>query len=816
MYCNMLAIAHGATVYLYSLNAFLLSYHNPTASIPLPMDSSTICVLKSVRINEYVGAGRNAGISGGKEYLITGTQSGDLFIICSPSNHYSVRLPLFSSAVASVHLLPSNLGRRLRSTLLVSSDDGTACVVDVERARVMVMFPSHEYSRLEAFATKQGRNLLALVYQDGIRREWSMGEEVGGVLVNPPPSRGTSIAASTLSSLEERSASVATDAEGVSSEERAAVEWRMVYLLQPAVDDEEEGLASPDETLQLMDGLCRIGMPSASINVRAILAGLETAMETAVQGSRKSERRVAEDHPAIEAARSLLTALVPRRTHDLFRNDPLVGGEDDDWGRDVGECKSAVDELFFHRTTPAGLGQIGASGRVSMLTCSVADGDDMSPTLISIKLLAVLVLISALLEAIGKKEMVNTALEKMLQRHIGKRQVALGVFAKFWSDANPMIRWVARECLDAFMSALTEEERKVTVEYWRGYLPCSVPPELSSTKEVARSVILLGKLISDYDDDRSYAERRDPRPPRLDAGELTPSSLKKAVARSAELLLNEENPLYQDTAIEVIGYCWTTFEKHFDAYSALYNLIRISTTTTTLARRTNLHRCFISIASKNSPLLASSLANNINHHTPASTPTASLTTTALAALGSLSTAAIRIATAIAAASPTLLPEPLLHTIVAAVIKTLDPNSGLREKILPAVTVFVDTLTSVYATVAFHRPTQRLAISAAPSTIVLYDIKSCTTLHVLDGHRGLASRLAFGPDGKCLAAIADGELCVWRFVGGLLSYLGTATTGESDRCLQPKARRTLHDGDAGGDVVWVAERKVQVGDVEVAL
>ena len=375
--------------------------------------------------------------------------------------------------------------------------------MDVERARVMVTFPSHEYSRLEAFATKQGRNLLALEYQDGVRREWSMGEEDGGVLVNPPPSRGTSVAASTVSSLEERSVSAPAGAESISSDERVVVEWRAVHL----VDDDGEGVVSSDETLQLMDGFCRIGLPTVGVSVRAVLAGLEAAMETAVQRSRRAERRVVGNHPALTVAKSLLTALVPGGTEDLFLDDPVDdedGGATGEWA--TGEWRFAVDQFFFRRKRPATLGQIGAGGRVSMLTPSINGGDDISPTVTSIKLLTVLALISALLEATGKKELMNTVLEKMLQRHLGKRQVALGVFAKFWSDANPVIRWVARECLDAFTSALTEEERKVTVEYWKGYLPCFVPPELSSTKEVARSVILLGKLITDYDD-RSCDER---------------------------------------------------------------------------------------------------------------------------------------------------------------------------------------------------------------------------------------------------------------------------------------------------------------------
>lgn len=102
------------------------------------------------------------------------------------------------------------------------------------------------------------------------------------------------------------------------------------------------------------------------------------------------------------------------------------------------------------------------------------------------------------------------------------------------------------------------------------------------------------------------------------------------------------------------------------------------------------------------------------------------------------------------------------------------------------------------------------------------MKNCSTLHILDGHKGLASQLAFSTDGKCLAAVAESELCVWKFVGGLLSYLGTATTGESDRCLQPKVRRKLGNevaevaGEGAGEVRWIAERRVVVGGVEVVV
>ena len=139
------------------------------------------------------------------------------------------------------------------------------------------------------------------------------------------------------------------------------------------------------------------------------------------------------------------------------------------------------------------------------------DENELSPTFTSIRFLAVLSLVSMLLQATGKAAMMDDGiLDRMIHKNLGRcrrrcRTVALGVFAKFWSDARPVIRRVARACLDASMDALTESERRTLVDYWRCYLPVLVPPELSSAKEVVRSVIVLGKLITDYD--HGYDER---------------------------------------------------------------------------------------------------------------------------------------------------------------------------------------------------------------------------------------------------------------------------------------------------------------------
>lgn len=303
-------------------------------------------------------------------------------------------------------------------------------------------------------------------------------------------------------------------------------------------------------------------------------------------------------------------------------------------------------------------------------------------------------------------------------------------------------------------------------------------------------------------------------------------SLKKSVAQSAELLLHESDPVYQDTAMEMIGYSWTPFQNYFDAYAAIHSLVRISTTTSPAlpaARRELIHRSFLEIAAKNSPLLASSLASNISSGSSSrgATPTA-----APQGLAEVSAEAMRIVIFIVRTQPTVFAADVLSVLVEAVLKILDPsssfnssNSGLRERVLPTVTELVEALVRSYSVLAFHRPSQRLALSAAPGIIGVYDLKTSQTSYVLDGHRRLASHLCFNVDGKCLAALdtAEKTLYVWRFGGGLLSYLGT----EGDKPLQPRAKR-VYDSDAVVvEVAWEAERKAVVrledgGEVEAVV
>ncbi|KAH8146433.1 uncharacterized protein LAJ45_09626 [Morchella importuna] len=740
----------------------------PPEDAPPPCTSSTTFAnMLRVKIGEYIAPGRHAGVHGGKEYLLAGTTSGTLFIIESPSLHPSRRLPLSATPIASATLLPTTLGKRLRSTLFVSSADGTASIVDVERARIMATFPSHHYLHLTSFAAKAAQNVLLLTYEDCVRREWDLGEEEGGVLRPPPPSsRGTG--------------SDRNGGGGVYPADLADEGWHEVRVGSfeggevEEGEEENEGPVGGEAAMRACLRFCEEGLPTMVVDVKSVLDTLGAAVHVARQRSRRHERVVVGNNPALITAKALLTA--------------------DDY-----EWRTSVEGYFFRRKTPAVLGQIGAGKHISLLApeAFTRSGDavwGIGGTVTSIVLLAALALVGGLLEAGGKEEFFETVIGRAMEnlnQGTAKKAPALGVFAKYWMDRNLLVRKTARTLMQICMQSLTNEQRDDAVTYWSRFLPVLVPPELFSSKDVVRSVVILGKLTADY-------------PDKIEA------SVKKNVALSVELLLGDSNPHFQDTAIELVGDGWSVFQSLFDPAEVIHILIRISSTppdTFPESRRKTVHDCILSIARSNSPLLGSGLANNIAHGTPSPTPPAATTTSTAA---TTCVAAMRIAIVVVRADAILFRD-ILPLLVAATVKILDPSSPLREKVLPTVTELVNELIEAYPSIAFHRPTQRLALSAAPGTILIFDLKAATEMNVLQGHGSLANFLAFSVDGRYLAAVDldEGVVLVWRFVSGLLSFIGGSDGPPG--VLVPRRKEALRNARRVGvvEVEWTGEKSVKV-------
>lgn len=136
--------------------------------------------------------------------------------------------------------------------------------------------------------------------------------------------------------------------------------------------------------------------------------------------------------------------------------------------------------------------------------------------------------------------------------------------------------------------------------------------------------------------------------------------------------------------------------------------------------------------------------------------------------------------------------PLLPRLVETVVRSLDPHVPyLRDSCLQATTKVLHALVKQYPMVSFHQESQRLAVGTQDAVIVIYDLKTATRCHLLEGHRGGISAVSFASTGKMLASysIVDSEVKFWQTSGTFLGFLGysphcirTCTVNRVDRNL----------------------------------
>lgn len=73
-------------------------------------------------------------------------------------------------------------------------------------------------------------------------------------------------------------------------------------------------------------------------------------------------------------------------------------------------------------------------------------------------------------------------------------------------------------------------------------------------------------------------------------------------------------------------------------------------------------------------------------------------------------------------------------------------------------------------VSFHQESQRMAVGTGDNAIVIYDLKTATRWHVLEGHKNTISAVAFSENGKALASYSFVE-CAVRIWQASSSFLG---------------------------------------------
>jgi WD40 repeat protein len=77
-------------------------------------------------------------------------------------------------------------------------------------------------------------------------------------------------------------------------------------------------------------------------------------------------------------------------------------------------------------------------------------------------------------------------------------------------------------------------------------------------------------------------------------------------------------------------------------------------------------------------------------------------------------------------------------------------------------------------VSFHHDSQRLAVGSPDNVIVIYDLKTASRWHVLEGHKQSISAVAFSDNGKVLASysINDSTVRIWQTGTSFFGILGS--------------------------------------------
>eukprot|EP00923_Selenidium_pygospionis_P060434 GHVN01106353.1.p1 GENE.GHVN01106353.1~~GHVN01106353.1.p1 ORF type:complete len:1214 (-),score=185.50 GHVN01106353.1:296-3895(-) len=106
----------------------------------------------------------------------------------------------------------------------------------------------------------------------------------------------------------------------------------------------------------------------------------------------------------------------------------------------------------------------------------------------------------------------------------------------------------------------------------------------------------------------------------------------------------------------------------------------------------------------------------------------------------------------------------LPTITESIIRCLDPSDPtLRRNTLSAATSALFQLVKTFPMITFHQQSQRLAVGTAEYLIVIYDLRTATKWHVLEGHTGPLSAVKFNEDGSKLGSYSahDCTFRVWQ-------------------------------------------------------
>ncbi|KAK9368302.1 hypothetical protein V1509DRAFT_623689 [Lipomyces kononenkoae] len=450
VFAGLLVFGCGLFVNAYSLPRYLLAFDSPERTIEIQEKGSIVTHLAGVTLSD------------GSEYLVIGTSGGAVYLLKSKSWEVSGRIALFGSPVLYSMLL-SNTNPLSRDLIVVSSRDGTVCIVDPKEAKNLFTIPGH-FAQIRLLAVPKRSNNVIVLYEDRCGRLCNLrnGE---------------------INSLDEII---------VDNEE----EWEVSYVkVRPTI---------PEDELMYTDSRYTInGSSTVFVNMNVLLSELtRTALEMA------PESTIASTSHTLINTKAVLSSLYSRNAFESQKNSdlPLVDSESKDTGADQVDYYRLTELLFLKPsandgsdellsslpyTVPAKLGSRGISNTLTVFHAHQdllhISGEITAVVFMVCTALCRVLLLLQLSDPTGaqneeKSKLIDAYYSRFVQVLFSTSEANEGQqfkrpwlrgFARFWTSDHCHFRYASRTCLDMRIMQLETrpKELSLTISRWRVMLP---------------------------------------------------------------------------------------------------------------------------------------------------------------------------------------------------------------------------------------------------------------------------------------------------------------------------------------------------------
>ncbi|KAG0149822.1 hypothetical protein CROQUDRAFT_653101, partial [Cronartium quercuum f. sp. fusiforme G11] len=351
----------------------------------------------------------------------------------------------------------------------------------------------------------------------------------------------------------------------------------------------------------------------------------------------------------------------------------------------------------------------------------------------------------------------------------------LGTLAKYWLDKSIEVRLSTKMIMINNLKQSSENVIIDLINRWEPLLLLKTDNEVELKDEDEKlfklSILIIGIITSER-----YKL-------------LSTKTLKNlSVIVFNELKFNNNNNKILLEVIEICGLTFEIIQNYIDAIELLKNLFNLATNTNvninnnntikndydqsllgSLAKQAVLH-----VAEINSPLFITTLIYNMMLSENVNDRISSM----------------KLIIFMVRKKPLVL-YTSLPKLIEVIINTLNPiNKEMRKLTQSSIQIVLKELIRTYKNISYNLLKQKLAIGTIEGTIILYDLKSCTKINILnENFKSSINLLSFSPDGSRLVicSLNDHKIEVWKlnsfgffsnFFNNFLSNNSSTTLGNN--------------------------------------